>query len=142
MTKEIILSANQKSLQVNLDSKIYGTFIETGAGQEVVRHFFRSGMASGTIAKSMSAYDKDFSNSIYGKEKDGRYVSESRLQNMIEKEYGLLEDRLDRKEHKDKKFFAFANTMTTYRQLLAYVLFISHLPQDLEREVSHLNWNL
>jgi len=72
MTKEIILSADQKSLQVNLDSKIYGTFIETGAGQEVVRHFFRSGMASRTIAKSMSAYDKDFSDSIYGKEKDGR----------------------------------------------------------------------
>ena len=113
MTKEIILSADQKSLQVNLDSKIYGTFIETGAGQEVVRHFFRSGMASGTIAKSMSAYDKDFSDSIYGKEKDGRYVCESRLENMIEKEYQLLEDRLDRKQHKNKKFFAFANTMTT-----------------------------
>ena len=113
MTKEIILSADQKSLQVNLDSKIYGTFIETGAGQEVVRHFFRSGMASRTIAKSMSAYDKDFSDSIYGKEKDGRYVCESRLENMIEKEYQLLEDRLDRKQHKNKKFFAFANTMTT-----------------------------
>ena len=108
MTKEIILSADQKSLQVNLDSKIYGTFIETGAGQEVVRYFFRAGMASGTIAKTMSAYDKDFSDAIYGKEKDGRYVCESRLQNMIEKEYGLLEDRLDRKQHKDKKFFAFA----------------------------------
>ena len=76
MTKEIILSADQKSLQVNLDSKIYGTFIETGAGQEVVRYFFRSGMASGTIAKTMSAYDKDFSDAIYGKEKDGRYVCE------------------------------------------------------------------
>ena len=113
MTESIILSANQKALQINLDPNIYGTFIEVGAGQEVVRHFFRAGMASGTIAKTMSAYDKDFSNSIYGKEKDGRYVCESRLQNMIEKEYGLLEDRLDRKQHKDKKFFAFANTMTT-----------------------------
>ena len=113
MTKEIILSADQKSLQVNLDSKIYGTFIETGAGQEVVRYFFRAGMASGTIAKTMSAYDKDFSDAIYGKEKDGRYVCESRLQNMIEKEYGLLEDRLDRKQYKYTKFFAFANTMTT-----------------------------
>ena len=109
----MILSADQKSLQVNLDPKIYGTFIETGAGQEVVRYFFRAGMASGTIAKTMSAYDKDFSDAIYGKEKDGRYVCESRLQNMIEKEYGLLEDRLDRKQHKDTKFFAFANTMTT-----------------------------
>ena len=113
MKKAIILSADQEALQVNLDARIYGTFIETGAGQEVVRHFFRAGMASGTIAKTMSAYDRDFSDSIYGKEKDGRYVCESRLQNMIEKEYGLLEDRLDRKQHKDKMFFAFANTMTT-----------------------------
>ena len=113
MTEKIILSANQKSLQVNLDPKIYGTFIEAGAGQEVVRHFFRAGMASGTIAKTMSAYDKGFSDAIYGKEKDSRYVSESRLKNMIEKEYGLLEDRLDRKQHKDTRFFAFANTMKT-----------------------------
>jgi hypothetical protein len=113
MTKPIVLSADQKALQINLDSEIYGTFIETGAGQEVVRHFFRVGIASGTIAKSMSAYDKDFSDAIYGKEKNGRYVCESRLKNMIQKEYELLEDRLDRKQHKDKKFFAFANTMTT-----------------------------
>ena len=98
MTKPIILSPDQKALQVNLDSKIYGTFVEIGAGQEVVRHFFRAGMASGTIAKTMSAYDKDFSDSIYGKEKDGRYVCESRLQNMIEKEYALLEERLKIKE--------------------------------------------
>ncbi len=113
MEKAITLSANQKALQVNRDSKIYGTFVEIGAGQEVVRHFFRAGYASRTIAKTMSAYDKDFSDSIYGKEKDGRYVCESRLQNMIEKEYGLLEERLDRKLHKNKNFFAFANTMTT-----------------------------
>ena len=113
MTEKIILSANQKSLQVNLDPKIYGTFIEAGAGQEVVRHFFRAGMASGTIAKTMSAYDKGFSDAIYGKEKDSRYVCESRLKNMIEKEYGLLEDRLSRKQHKNTRFFAFANTMKT-----------------------------
>jgi len=113
MTKPIVLSANQKALQVNLDSKIYGTFIEIGAGQEVVRHFFRAGRASGTIAKTMSAYDKDFSDAIYGKEENGRYVCESRLQNMIEKEYGLLEERLDREQHKDALFFAYANTMTT-----------------------------
>jgi len=113
MTKPIILSPDQKALQVNLDSKIYGTFVEIGAGQEVVRHFFRAGMASGTIAKTMSAYDKDFSDSIYGKEKDGRYVCESRLQNMIEKEYALLEERLNRSQHKETLFFAFADTMTT-----------------------------
>ena len=113
MTKPIVLYADQKALQINLDPEIYGTFIETGAGQEVVRHFFRVGFASGTIAKTMSAYDKDFSDAIYGKEKDGRYVCESRLQNMIYKEYKLLEERLDRNRHEDKKFFAFANTMTT-----------------------------
>ncbi|MEC9208980.1 MAG: TonB-dependent receptor [Bacteroidota bacterium] len=113
MEKAIILSANQKALQINRESKIYGTFVEVGAGQEVVRHFFRAGMASHTIAKTMSAYDKDFSDSIYGKEEDGRYVCESRLQKMIEKEYSLLEDRLDRKQHQNKKFFAFANTMKT-----------------------------
>jgi len=113
MKKPIVLSADQKALQINLDSEIYGTFIEIGAGQEVVRHFFRVGAASGTIAKTMSAYDKDFSDAIYGKEKDGRYVCESRLQNMIQKEYGLLEGRLDREQYKDKKFFALANTMTT-----------------------------
>ncbi len=113
MKKSIILSPDQKARQINLDSKIYGTFVEIGAGQEVVRHFFRAGMASRTIAKTMSAYDRDFSDSIYGKEKDGRYVCKNRLKKMIEKEYNLLEDRLDRSQHKDKKFFAFANTMTT-----------------------------
>jgi hypothetical protein len=41
-------------------------FAEIGAGQETVRHFFRSGGSSGTIA-AMSAYDKDFSDAIYGK---------------------------------------------------------------------------
>ena len=112
MTKPIVFSADQKALQINLDSKIYGTFIETGAGQEVVRHFFRVGVASGTIAKTMSAYDKAFSDAIYGKEKDSRYVCESRLKKMINREYLLLEERLDRKKHPNKSFFSFANTIT------------------------------
>ena len=113
MKKTIILSPDQKARQINLDSNIYGTFVEIGAGQEVVRHFFRAGMASRTIAKTMSAYDRDFSDSIYGKEKDGRYVCKNRLKKMIEQEYNLLEERLDRSQHKNKNFFAFANTMTT-----------------------------
>lgn len=113
MTKNILLSAQQKALQVNLDANIYGTFVEIGAGQEVVRHFFRAGRASGTIAKSMSAYDKDFSDAIYGKEADGRYVCESRLQNMLNLEYSLLEKRLDRAKFKNTLFFSYANTMTT-----------------------------
>ena len=81
--EDMVLSAAQKSLRVNLDSNIYGSFAEIGAGQETVRQFFRAGGASGTIAKAMSAYDKDFSDAIYGLEDDGRYVTESRLRKMI-----------------------------------------------------------
>jgi len=113
MTKPVILSPTQKALQINLDSAIYGTFAEIGAGQEVVRHFFRAGGASGTIAKTMSAYDKDFSDAIYGKEVDGRYVSKSRLKKILKQEYGLIESRLNRQEHPDKKYFSFANTLAT-----------------------------
>jgi hypothetical protein len=111
--ERIILSPAQKALKINLDTKIYGTFAEIGAGQEVVRHFFRVGASSGTIAKAMSAYDKAFSDAIYGIEKDRRYVTESRLRKMLDHEYGLINQRLDRAEHPDKKFFAFANTVAT-----------------------------
>ena len=69
--KNIVLTPVQKALEVNLNPETYGTFAEVGAGQEVVRHFFRAGGASGTIAKAMSAYDKDFSDAIYGKEANG-----------------------------------------------------------------------
>ena len=111
--ENVILSPAQKALNINLDEHIYGTFSEIGAGQEVVRHFFRAGGASGTIAKAMSAYDMDVSDAIYGKEESGRYVCESRLQKMINREYLLLEERLDRKQHPNKSFFSFANTITT-----------------------------
>ena len=80
--EHVVLSPTQKALQINLDPNIYGTFAEI-AGQEVVRHFFRAGGASGTIAKTMSAYDRDFSDAIYGKEDTGRYVCESRLKNAL-----------------------------------------------------------
>ncbi|MFT5979455.1 MAG: hypothetical protein ACI898_000214, partial [Flavobacteriales bacterium] len=70
----VVLSAKQKALRVNLNQDLYGTFAEIGAGQEVVRHFFQAGGASGTIAKTISAYDKDFSDAIYGPESKGRYV--------------------------------------------------------------------
>ena len=111
--KHVILSPTQKALNINLDPHIYGAFSEIGAGQEVVRHFFRAGGASGTIAKAMSAYDMDVSDAIYGKEVDGRYVSESRLKNIINREYSLLEERLDRLKHPEKYFFSFANTVAT-----------------------------
>ncbi len=113
MEKKVVLSPTQKALQINLDESVYGTFAEIGAGQEVVRHFFRAGGASGTIAKAMSAYDMDVSDAIYGKEKDGRYVCESRLKKIINREYNLLEERLDRTKHPNKLFFSFANTVAT-----------------------------
>jgi hypothetical protein len=109
----IVLSPAQKAKRINLDPDLYGTFAEIGAGQETVRHFFRAGRSSQTIAKAMSAYDKDFSNAIYGPEPGNRFVVESRLKNMLRHEYGLIIDRLSRKDHPSKKFFTFANTVAT-----------------------------
>jgi hypothetical protein len=113
--KEIqqIPSIKDKALRINLNEHIYGTFAEIGAGQETVRHFFRSGGSSGTIAKAMSAYDKDFSDAIYGIEEDGRYVTESRLKKMLTHEVELIEKRLDRSKHPNKMFFSYANTVAT-----------------------------
>ena len=113
MTNNVILTAGQKALQINLDDTIYGSFVEIGAGQEVARHFFKAGSASTTIAKTMSAYDRDFSDAIYGKEADGRYVCKSRMEKMLEHEYQLLDERLDRKNHKNTRFFTYADTITT-----------------------------
>ncbi|WP_422091683.1 TonB-dependent receptor [Tenacibaculum ovolyticum] len=106
-------TTNSKALKVNLNAHIYGTFAEIGAGQETVRNFFRAGGASGTIAKAMSAYDKDFSDAIYGIENDNRYVTEDRLKKMLKHEMDLIEDRLDRQKHPDKLFFSYANTVAT-----------------------------
>ena len=100
----IILSPAQKALRINLDKDIYGSFVEIGAGQEVARQFFRVGSASTTIAKTMSAYDRDFSDAIYGKENDGRYVSKNRLINMLNHEYSLIEERLKVEDHPNTKF--------------------------------------
>ncbi len=110
---ENVLSTKDKALRINLNENIYGTFSEIGAGQEVARHFFRAGGASGTIAKTMSAYDKGFSDAIYGIENDLRYVTESRLTKMLNHEISLLESRVDRAVHTDKMFFSFANTVAT-----------------------------
>jgi hypothetical protein len=107
------LSIKRKALKINLEASIYGTFAEIGAGQEVVRSFFQVGGASGTIAKSMSAYDMAFSDSIYGEEASGRYVSESRVKRMLDHEYGLLEERLKGEKYANRRFFAFADTCAT-----------------------------
>lgn len=110
---EAIPSIKNKALRINLNENVYGTFAEIGAGQETVRNFFRAGGASGTIAKTISAYDKDFSDAIYGVEKDGRYVTESRLKKMLSHEIDLIEERINRENHPNKMFFAYANTVAT-----------------------------
>jgi hypothetical protein len=105
-----LLETEQKALEINLDPAIYGTFAEIGAGQEVARHFFQVGAAAGTIAKTMSAYDKVYSDQIYGPEPSGRYVCESRLYKMLDHEYDLMRLRLGN-ERPGTNFFVFADTV-------------------------------
>ncbi|HEX8548976.1 MAG TPA: TonB-dependent receptor [Cytophagaceae bacterium] len=111
MAAAITLSPREKALQINLDHRTYGSLAEIGAGQEVSALFFKAGAASGTIAKTISAYDMTFSDAIYGPEESGRYVCESRLMKMLNKEYVLLEKRLKGVRHPETLFFAFANTV-------------------------------
>jgi hypothetical protein len=101
----------QKALALNLDSSKYGTIAEIGAGQEVARWFFRVGGAAGTVAKSISAYDMEVSDAIYGRAP--RYVSRQRLQAMLDHEFTLLCDRLDGSRGETTTFFAFADTVAT-----------------------------
>jgi hypothetical protein len=109
MNAEMDIGTNKKAFQINLDAKKYGTFAEIGAGQEVARRFFHVGGAAGTIAKTMSAYDMTFSDAIYGP--TDRYVSRVRLQTMLEHEYDLLRERLDKKLGDQRTFFVFADTV-------------------------------
>jgi len=104
------IGTKQKALQINLDRSIYGSFAEIGAGQEVAANFFKAGGASGTIAKTISAYDMAFSDAIYGEEASGKYVCEPRLMKMLNREYKLLQVRL-MDSADEKRFFAFANTV-------------------------------
>jgi len=105
------INVQQKALRINLDATRYGTFAEIGAGQEVARCFFRAGGASGTVAKTISAYDMAVSDAIYGTA--DRYVSRQRLRSMLEHEYSLLLERLDKTRGDRTAFFAFANTVAT-----------------------------
>src|SRR6187551_3943552 len=107
--EKVKLDTHQKALQINLDPARYGTVAEIGAGQEVARWFFRVGGAAGTIAKTMSAYDMTFSDAIYGQA--DRYVSRVRLQTMLDHEYDLLIERLDKQFGGEKTFFVFADTV-------------------------------
>lgn len=106
-----LLETEQKALEINLDENIYGTFSEIGAGQEVARYFFQVGAAAGTIAKTMSAYDKVYSDQIYGREATGRYVCESRLYKMLDHEYQLMLNRLQN-QRPNSNFFVFADTVS------------------------------
>ncbi|MEZ4290142.1 MAG: TonB-dependent receptor [Myxococcota bacterium] len=104
------LTTHAKALEINLDGSRYGSFAEIGAGQEVGRWFFRVGGAAGTIAKTMSAYDKKVSDSIYGTA--DRYVSSGRLLSMLDHEYDLNIERLDAERGRETAFFAFADTVS------------------------------
>ncbi len=106
-----LLTTNRKALTINLDGSKYGTFAEIGAGQEVARVFFQAGGASGTIAKTISAYDMVFSDAIYGKA--SRYVSQDRLTLMLDHEFGLLKERLDSIRGNSTTFFVYADTVAT-----------------------------
>jgi hypothetical protein len=108
-----VLDTSRKALFINLDDTIYGSFAEIGAGQEVARCFFQSGGASGTVARTISAYDMAFSDSLYGKSHNKRYVSEQRLMQMLDIEYNSLVHLLGEDRGKETRFFAFANTVTT-----------------------------
>ena len=103
------LSVERKALRINLDPAKYGTLAEIGAGQEVGRNFFQAGGAAGTVAKTISAYDMKFSDSIYGEA--GRYVSRQRLVQMLQHEFELLDQRLSNARGKESTFFSFANTL-------------------------------
>lgn len=104
-------ATHQKAFQINVDATKYGTFAEIGGGQEVARWFFRVGGASGTVAKTMSAYDMAVSDAIYGP--TPRYVSRQRLQAMLDHEFKLLLERLDEQRGGQRAFFVFANTAAT-----------------------------
>src|ERR1700681_1471101 len=102
-----LFHTHSKALRINLDPRWYGTFAEIGAGQEVVRWFFRVGGAAGTIAKSMSAYDMKVSDAIYGHAE--RYVSRGRLQAMLDHEQELNLNRLRESRGDTTAFFVFAD---------------------------------
>src|SRR5258708_9021145 len=104
------LGTHQKALGVNLDPTTYGSFAEIGAGQEVARWFLVVGGASGTVAKSISAYDKEVSDDLYGS--GARYVSGERLQTMLDSEWAQLINQLNKSRGSKTRFFSFVDTIS------------------------------
>ena len=101
---------HQKALSLNLNATVFGSFAEIGAGQEVARWFLRVGGASGTVAKTISAYDKEVSDDLYGA--GTRYVSKPRLQAMLNEEWKQLLAQLGPSRGATTKFFAFVDTIS------------------------------
>jgi hypothetical protein len=105
-------STLNKALRLNLDNKKYGTIAEIGAGQEVARQFFLAGAAAGTVAKTISAYDMQFSDAIYGSQPGSRYVSKERVLAMLDKEFELVLSRVGPSRAKASRYFSYAATVS------------------------------
>jgi hypothetical protein len=104
------ISTHEKALSINLDPHIFGSFAEIGAGQEVARWFLQVGAASGTVAKTISAYDKEVSDDLYGA--GTRYVSQPRLRSMLEHEWSHLLSQLNASRGATTRFFCFVDTVS------------------------------
>src|ERR1700719_3353324 len=104
------LDSHRKALTVNLDPSTFGSFAEIGAGQEVARWFLVVGGASGTVAKTISAYDKEVSDDLYGS--GSRYVSKQRLEAMLEHEWAQLLTELEKTRGSRTRFFSFVDTVS------------------------------
>jgi hypothetical protein len=101
---------HRKALTLNLDASTFGSFAEIGAGQEVARWFLLVGGASGTVAKSISAYDKEVSDNLYGS--GSRYVSKRRLEAMLDNEWAQLLTQLEKTRGLQTRFFSFVDTVS------------------------------
>src|ERR1700756_4714850 len=101
---------HDKTLTLNLDTSIFGSFAEIGAGQEVAHWFLVVGGASGTVAKTISAYDKEVSDDLYGS--GTRYVSKQRLEAMLDREWAQLLAELNKTRGPKTRFFSFVDTVS------------------------------
>src|SRR5713101_8220080 len=69
-----------------------------------------SGGASGTVAKTISAYDKEVSDDLYGS--GSRYVSKQRLEAMLDNEWTQLLTQLSKSRGSQTRFFCFVDTVS------------------------------
>ncbi len=110
MTSAQKLDTHHKALTLNLDASAFGSFAEIGAGQEVSHWFFVVGGASATVAKTISAYDKEVSDDLYGS--GSRYVSRQRLEAMLDSEWSQLLAQLSKTRGPQTRFFSFVDTVS------------------------------